>query len=90
MDIWPSRIFKWAPDGKSILFQERQKGENLTSKIFQIDPFTGKQKLFLSTEPDDVIDLSFSRDGKRVAMIRGKVNTDAVILSTTTLQNTAK
>jgi serine/threonine protein kinase/dipeptidyl aminopeptidase/acylaminoacyl peptidase len=90
MDIWPSRIFKWAPDGKTILFQERQKGENLTSKIFQIDPFSGKQKLYLSTEPDDVIDLAFSRDNKRIAMIRGKVNTDAVILSTTTLQNTAK
>jgi Tol biopolymer transport system component len=89
LDIWPSRIFKWSPDGKSILFQERQRGENLTSKVFQIDPFSGKQKLYFSTEPDEIVDLAFSRDNRRVAMIRGTISTDAVILSTSDL-TTAK
>jgi serine/threonine-protein kinase len=86
VDIWPSRIFKWAPDSRSILFQERQRGENLTSKVFRIDPFTGKQKLLLSTEPEELIDLAFSRDNKRIAMIRGKTSTDAVMLTASLLQ----
>jgi len=90
LDIWPFRIFKWAPDAKTILFQERQRGENLASKVFQIDPFTGQQKLYLSTEPDDILDLAFSRDGKRFAMIRGKTSTDAVMLSTAPTQKDAK
>jgi len=90
LDIWPFRIFKWAPDAKTILFQERQRGENLASKIFQIDPFNGQQKLYLSTEPDEILDLAFSRDGKRFAMIRGKTSTDAVMLSTAPTQKDAK
>jgi serine/threonine protein kinase/Tol biopolymer transport system component len=90
MDIWPSRIFKWAPDGKTILFQERQKGEHLVSKIFEIDPFSGKQKLYLTTEPEEILDLAFSRDNKRIAMIRGKTTTDAVMLTTSAIQTNTK
>ena len=88
LDIWPSRIFKWASDSKTVLYQERQRGEKLASKVFQIDAFTGKQRLFVSTEPDEILDLAFSRDNRRVAMIRGKTSTDAVILTTSALQTT--
>lgn len=82
LDIWPSRIFKWMPDGKNLFYQERQRGENLLTKVFQIDPQRPEPKLLLSTEPDDVYDLTFSRDGKSVAVVRGKTSSDAVMLST--------
>ncbi len=82
LDIWPSRIFKWMPDGKSLLYQEKQKGENLTAKVFEIPIERPEPKLLLSTEPENILDMSFSRDGTRVAVIRQKTTTDAVLLST--------
>jgi len=82
IDIWPSRIFKWTPDGNSIVYQERQRGENLPAKVFLLNPENPDPKLFVSAEPDDVLDLSFSRDGSRFAIVRMKTITDAVMLST--------
>lgn len=87
LNIRPTWLFKWMPDGKSLLYQESQQGEGLSSKVFQIDPNVGDPKLLLTTEPDDIIDLTHSRDGKRFAAVRLKVLTDAVLLSATSSQS---
>lgn len=81
LDIRPAWFFKWMPDGKSLIYQEGQQGENLATKVFQIDPNGGEPKLLLSTEPDHILDLTFSRDATRFAVVRLKVMTDAVILT---------
>ena len=39
-----------------------------------------ESKVFLSAEPDVVTDLAFSPDGKKIAVVRGKLITDAVML----------
>lgn len=80
-DIWPYRIFKWTPDGRSLCFQDVQRGDNPQTKAFLMDPIGGRPKLLLSTEPDELYDLSFSRDQKHIALVRGKTATDAVILT---------
>lgn len=82
LDIWPARIFKWLPDGKGIFYQQRQNGESLTAKVFVIDPSDPKPELLMSTEPDEILDLSFSRDKKLFAVVRGRTITDAVMLTT--------
>ena len=81
LDIRPTWLFKWMPDGKTIFYQESQQGEGLSTKVFQIDPDKGEPKLLLTTEPDDIIDLTFSRDNTRFAAVRQKVLTDAVMLT---------
>ncbi|MGD9630568.1 MAG: protein kinase [Pyrinomonadaceae bacterium] len=81
LDIWPTRIFKWMPDGRSLLYQERQRGENLPTKLYQIEIDRPEPHLFLATEPDEIFDFSFSRDGRRIAAVRVKTITDAVMLT---------
>jgi eukaryotic-like serine/threonine-protein kinase len=81
LPIRPTWLFKWMPDGKSLFYQESQQGDRPTTKVFQVDPLEGKPKLLLTTEPDDIVDLSFTKDGMRFAAVRLKVLTDAVLLT---------
>lgn len=81
LNIRPTWIFGWMPDGRNIFYQESQQGEGLNSKVFTVEPGIGEPKLLFSTEPDDIVDLSFSKDGSRFAAVRARVSTDAVILS---------
>ena len=83
LDIRPTWLLKWMPDGKSLYYQESQQGDGLEKKIFQVDPDQGQPRQFVTTEPDDVVDLTFSRDGSRFAVVRRRVLTDAVMLSST-------
>lgn len=80
LDIWPTRIFKWFPDGRGLYYQERFKGENLAAKVFEIELRTRRPEFLLSTEPDEIYDLSFSRDSQSFAAVRIRVMTDAVML----------
>ena len=89
LDIRPAWFLKWMPDGKTLYYQESQQGEGLSTKVFQIDPSKGTPTLLMSTEPDNVLDLTYSRDGLRFAAVRLKVLTDAVMLSTVD-QSTAR
>ncbi|MDI1241950.1 MAG: hypothetical protein PSX80_08540, partial [bacterium] len=83
LNIRPTWFLKWTPDTKSLYYQESQQGDGLEKKVFQIDPDKGEPRQLLTTEPDDVVDLSFSRDQTRFAVVRRKVLTDAVMLSST-------
>ena len=82
LNIRPAWFFKWMPDGNSLVYQESQQGEGLSTKVFQMDPAKDEPKLLMTTAPDDIVDLSFSRDNSRFAAVRLKVLTDAVILTT--------
>jgi Tol biopolymer transport system component len=81
LDIRPIWFFKWTPDSKYLFYQESQQGDRLATKVFQIDPDKGEPKLMFTTEPDNIVDLTFSRDATRFAAVRMKVLTDAVMLS---------
>ena len=81
LNIRPTWLFKWMPDGKSLYYQESQQGDGLEKKVFQVEPAKGEPKLLLTTEPDDIVDLTFSRDRSQVAAVRLRVLTDAVLLT---------
>ena len=83
LDSSPIYLLEWRPDGKAIYARERDTGENPFGTIVEHDLTTKQRRVFLSTEPDYVTGLSFSRDGKRAAVIRGRLSTDAVMLSAT-------
>ncbi|HMQ02396.1 MAG TPA: protein kinase [Pyrinomonadaceae bacterium] len=81
LDIRPTWIFKWMPDDNGIFYQESQLGEGLSSKVFRISPDMNEPKLLVSSEPDEIVDLTFSRDGSRFAAVRSRVSTNAVMLT---------
>lgn len=77
----PIYLLTWRSDSNAIFVRERDKGANPFSTILEYDLATGESRVFLSTAPDYVTRLSFSRDGKRAAIIRGRLSTDAVMLT---------
>ena len=81
LDIWPSAIFKWSADSRSLYYRERQIGYQPENELLKIDTQTGKSATVLSTAPDFLADISFSRDGKHVAIVRGKTMSNAVMLT---------
>jgi len=81
LNIWPSLIFKWTPDGKQLFYRERQLGYQPEFEIRKIDPASGRSSQVISTVPEYVVDFSYSRDGKKVALVRGKSTSNAVILT---------
>ena len=81
LDIWPLVIFKWSPDGKSIIYKERQAGYRPENLILEIDVATGKSRTVLAAGRDQVEDFSYSGDKKKVAIIRGRDRSNAVLLS---------
>jgi serine/threonine protein kinase/WD40 repeat protein len=84
LDIWPVDIFKWLPDSSGLFYKEREEGERLASKVNQIDLVKRTPRLLVSVEPDLVSDLSYSFDGKFVALVRGNGVSNVVMLSART------
>ena len=82
INIWPSTIFKWTPDSKAIYYRERQSGYQLETKVFKVEIATGEPKEMLSVAPEAILDLAFSRDGKKAAVVRGLGSSNAVMLTT--------
>ena len=80
LDISPTRLLQWTRDGKSLLYRDRQAGLKPYATIFKRGVDENESKVFLSAEPDVVTDLAFSLDGKKIAVVRGKLITDAVML----------
>lgn len=81
LNIRPTLVFTWSRDSKRIIYQESQQGEELETKLFEIEPGKGEPKLMLTTETDHIKDIAFTTDGSRFALVRSRVLTDAVILS---------
>ena len=77
----PQYLLKWRPDGQALLVRERDQGVNPYGTIIEYDLATNARREYLSTAPEYVIDISFSRDGKRASLVRGNLSTDAVMLS---------
>jgi Tol biopolymer transport system component len=82
LDFSPMLVFTWSHDGKSFFYRERSGSGDSASTVWNIDLATKRVRPYLSTKPDSVHHLSFSPDGKRVAVVRGKLITDAVLLTT--------
>ena len=81
LSIWPSLIFRWSPDSKSIYYRERQVGYVPENEVLRVDISTGKPTQLVSAAPEFVVDMSYSRDGKKVALVRGRNTSNAVMLA---------
>ena len=81
LDSSPNYLLKWRPDSRAVLVRERDEGINPYATVVEHDLATKRRRVFLSTAPDYVVDLSFSRDARRAAIIRSRILTDAVMLT---------
>ncbi|HKP68528.1 MAG TPA: protein kinase [Pyrinomonadaceae bacterium] len=86
LDSAPIYLLKWRPDSQAVLTRERDQGENPYGTIMEYELAARRGREYLSTAPEYVVDLSFSRDGKRAALVRGTLSTDAVMLSSAPLK----
>ncbi|HSK71032.1 MAG TPA: protein kinase, partial [Pyrinomonadaceae bacterium] len=80
-DISPINFLHWSQDGKGLLFRNIESFPESNSTVW-LQPLTGSEpKPFLSVKPDSVFNISLSSDGRQTAVVRGKLLTDAVMLT---------
>jgi Tol biopolymer transport system component len=80
LNIWPAAIMKWAYDSKSIYYRERQVGYIPEFEVQRVDIATGRVTPLLSTAPELILDLTYSPDGQKLAVVRGRSASNAIML----------
>lgn len=81
LDAWPTEFLKWTPDDKNLFYLERRPKGGPASRVFQIGPANPQPRVLVSVEPERLSDLTYSPDGKKVAVVRGRIISDAVLLT---------
>jgi Tol biopolymer transport system component len=73
-----SELVEWSPDGKALTYVETTKGVgNIWSQPLE----GGKPTQLTKFDSDQIFSHRWSRDGKRLAMARGRTTSDVVLLS---------
>jgi eukaryotic-like serine/threonine-protein kinase len=80
LDFSPAFVFDWSSDSKALIYRERQAVERPGSTVLKWMIAEDKPQVLLRFDPDHVVDLAFSKDGKYMAAIRGRLISDAVLL----------
>jgi Tol biopolymer transport system component len=81
LNISPIEFMIWAKDGQGLLYRSVESSPESNSTVWLQSLTGGEPKPFLSVKPDSVFKISQSADGKQTAVVRGKLLTDAVMLS---------
>src|SRR5690606_31773300 len=81
LDVSPIHILDWTRDGKALLYRLREGVEDPFPTVWIHDLASDERRLFYSAKPDNVFDVSIAPDQKRIAAVRGKLRTDAVMLT---------
>jgi Tol biopolymer transport system component/DNA-binding winged helix-turn-helix (wHTH) protein len=81
-DVRPSPIsfapLPWSRDGNSLMYLDRKNG---VSNIMQITIKSGESRQMTNFTSDQIFYFDWSRDDKQLAIARGKVNQDVVLIS---------
>jgi serine/threonine protein kinase/WD40 repeat protein len=80
-DITPTTFLQWTFDGKGLLYRELDPRRNPGSTVMFQSVAGGEPKPFLSVKSDSVLNISQSKDGSRMLVVRDKFVTDAVMLT---------
>ena len=81
LNIWPAGIMKWAHDSKSLYYRERRAGFVPELEVQRVDIATGRIAPLLSTAPELILDLTYSPDGQKLAIVRGRSASNAIMLT---------
>lgn len=71
---------RFTPDGKSLAYIVTERG---ISNLWEMSLADGKAKQVTDFKSDLIFDFAWSRDGKQLALSRGQVNRDVVLLTDT-------
>jgi len=81
-DFRPSPLsfapLRWTSDGKALMYLDRKNG---VSNIWLLSVESGESRPLTNLTFDRIFYFDWSRDGKRLAIARGKVNQDVVLIS---------
>ncbi len=78
-DNWGPPILRWTPDGQAIAYVERRNGvSNIWSRLLSGGP---PKQLTQFTSEDHINWFAWSRDGKQLALSRGKDTNDVVLIT---------
>jgi eukaryotic-like serine/threonine-protein kinase len=73
------RLLRWSPDGRELVYLGRATGVGLVSVWRQ--PLDGSAPTpVLDFKPDSIFSFAYSRDGKELALSRGSLTRDAVLI----------
>lgn len=79
-DISPRDILMWTPDSKNLIFNYTDTKQSSPSVFWQQPLTGGEPKQFITFKHEVVRDIALSPDGKKIALVGGKLITDAVML----------
>lgn len=68
--------YRWAPDGRSLTFVSREDDDNLSN--IRLD--TGKLQPLTDFKSGNLLNFSWSRDGRKILIVRGISNSDLVLI----------
>ena len=68
----------WTPDGRSLIYVETRGG---VSNVWRLPLGGGPPKQLTDFDSGQIFDLALSRDGRRLALVRGTVTSDVVLIS---------
>lgn len=79
-DLSPRDILTWTPDSKNLIFNYTDTKQSSPSVFWQQPVKGGDPKPFITFKQEVVRGMTFSPDGKKIAMVGGRLITDAVML----------
>lgn len=79
-DISSRDVLTWTPDGKNLLFKYVDTKQFDPATIWQQPVSGGAPKPFMKLKQEYIIDMAFSKDGKKFAAVGSRLITDAVLL----------
>jgi Tol biopolymer transport system component len=74
------RLLRWTPDGRGLMYLGRATGVGLAS-LWRQSLDGGPPESFLDFKPDSIFSFAYSRDGKQLALSRGSLTRDAVLIN---------
>ena len=74
-------ILSWSQDGSGLFYRERSSEGDPYGSIWFRSLKQPEPRLFLSVSPDSAIDMAIGPDRRTAAVIRGRLFTDAVMIS---------
>jgi Tol biopolymer transport system component len=74
----PNLSLRWTPDGRAVAYVDTQGG---VSNIFAQPLDGGKARQLTDFKQERIFSFGYSRDGKQLALSRGTINNDVVLIS---------
>jgi Tol biopolymer transport system component len=79
-DVRATSRIRFTPDGKSLAYVVNERG---IANLWEMPLTGGPPRQFTDFKSDRIFDFAWSRDGKQLALSRGQVTTDVVLLTDT-------